>query len=265
MPATLGLLAVIVLCPEGPASAPLPTIASQDVRGVVQTSDGSPIVGAVVTLVDVDPRASMRAATRESRETTTDATGAFTLADGTLPVRLQVTARGFAPGLVTVTATPVTIVLVPAALTESVIVTADRLPAWRDPTAGATVFGAVDLERIPALTLDEALRSVSGFSLFRRSPARAGNPTTHGVTMRGLSASGASRGLVLLDGVPLNDGFGGWVTWTRLPSGAIARVDLERGGSSDTYGSDALGGVLRISTPVTRRRDATFGRVRPSR
>ena len=68
--------------------------------------------------------------------------------------------------------------------------------------------------------------------------------------MRGLSASGSSRGLVLLDGVPLNDGFGGWVTWTRVPSDAICAVDVERGAEGDVVGSDALGGVIRIVTPA---------------
>jgi outer membrane cobalamin receptor len=110
---------------------------------------------------------------------------------------------------------------------------------------------------MPAVTPDEVLRSVSGFSLFRRSPSRASNPTTHGVTLRGLSASGASRGLVLLDGVPLNEGFGGWVTWTRLPTDALDSVRVNRGAGGDTYGSDALGGVISLETPSTKRRQTS--------
>jgi outer membrane receptor protein involved in Fe transport len=137
-------------------------------------------------------------------------------------------------------------------MAESVVVPADRAPVWRDAAAGTTVLGREDLQRVPALTLDEAARVVSGFSLFRRSSARQANPTTHGVTMRGLSASGASRGLVLMDGIPLNDGFGGWVTWTRVPPLAIDRVDLTRGAAGDVFGSDAVGGVIRV-VPETGR------------
>ena len=59
--------------------------------------------------------------------------------------------------------------------------------------------------------LDDQLKTVPGFSLFRRTSSRVANPTTQGLTMRGLSASGASRGLVLVDGIPLNDAFGGWL------------------------------------------------------
>ena len=56
-----------------------------------------------------------------------------------------------------------------------------------------------------------------GFSLFRRSGSRYANPTSQGVSLRGLGASGARRALVLVDGLPLNDPFGGWVYWARVP------------------------------------------------
>ena len=96
--------------------------------------------------------------------------------------------------------------------------------------------------------LDDQLRSVPGFSLFRRTSSRVANPTTQGVTLRGMSASGASRTLVLADGVPLNDPFGAWVYWDRVPVAALQRVDVIRGGSSDLHGNDALGGVIRLTT-----------------
>jgi outer membrane receptor protein involved in Fe transport len=206
--------------------------------GTVKSIDGAPVPGARVVLIS---------ATR--LETTTDAGGAFRFDEAVLPADLEVTAPGFASMRRHVTGSPIHIVIAPASIAESVLVTADRPPAWREPASGATVLSGEDLDLIPAATADEALRVVSGFSLFRRSSSRASNPTTHGVTLRGLSASGASRGLVLLDGVPMNDGFGGWVTWTRLPADAIDRVDVERGAEGDAFGSDALGGVIRIVTP----------------
>ncbi len=129
---------------------------------------------------------------------------------------------------------------VPPVVAVSVIVTAPRAPS------GQTVLDAETLGALAGVALDEKLRTVAGFSLFRRSSSRATNPTTHGVTMRGLSASGASRGLVLLEGIPLNDGFGAWVTWTRVPGAALDRVDVQPGPSADLFGSDALGGVVRL-------------------
>jgi outer membrane receptor protein involved in Fe transport len=70
--------------------------------------------------------------------------------------------------------------------------------------------------------------------------------------LRGTGASGASRALVLNDGVPLNDPFGGWVYWGRVPRMEVERVEVLRGGASALYGSGALGGVVNIMTRRVR-------------
>ena len=207
------------------------------VAGTVTSVDGAPVAGARVVAVN--------AATVEV--VTTDAKGAFTLTTVDVPFDLEVSAPGFATVRVNVTAAPVAIVLSPAGVTASVIVTGGAgYGTLRAADTGDTILSSSDVRSLPGETLDESLKVMAGFSLFRRSSSRASNPTTHGVTMRGLSASGASRGLVLFDGVPLNDGFGGWVTWTRLPADALGGVSLRRGAEGDAYGSDALGGLVRV-------------------
>jgi outer membrane receptor protein involved in Fe transport len=108
------------------------------------------------------------------------------------------------------------------------------------------VLSAQELAASAAPTVDDALRQVPGFSLFRRSGSRYANPTTQGVSLRGLGASGASRALVLVDGIPLNDPFGGWIAWGRVPRAALARIEVLRGAGSDLYGSSALGGVVQL-------------------
>ena len=80
-----------------------------------------------------------------------------------------------------------------------------------------TVFSYEDLLESPALVLDDELRRVPGFSLFRRSSSLVAHPTAQGVSLRGIGPSGASRSLVLWDGIPLNDPFGNWIYWNRLP------------------------------------------------
>jgi outer membrane receptor protein involved in Fe transport len=130
---------------------------------------------------------------------------------------------------------------------ERVSVTATRTETRLDDTpASSLVLNAEDVAATPALTLDDLLRQVPGFGLFRRSGSRTANPTAQGVSLRGLGASGASRTLVLEDGLPLNDPFGGWVYWGRVPRAAVASVEVVRGGASDLYGSDALGGVIQL-------------------
>ncbi|MDP3069256.1 MAG: TonB-dependent receptor [Opitutaceae bacterium] len=132
------------------------------------------------------------------------------------------------------------------------VVSAARLPQAPEHVA-ATVrqIEREALQAAPTATLDGALRAIPGFSLFRRSDSFTANPTAQGVSLRGLGPSGASRSLVLLDGVPLNDPFGGWVAWSKVPREGLARVEIVPGGGATAWGNAALGGVVQLlTTPV---------------
>ena len=64
--------------------------------------------------------------------------------------------------------------------------------------------------------------------------------------------------------MPLNDPFGGWVYWSRLPQAAIDRVEIVRGAASDLYGADAVGGVIQVVPADVRRTrapDVARGRI----
>lgn len=111
-----------------------------------------------------------------------------------------------------------------------------------------TTFTPKQIQQAGAQTVDDLLRQVPGFSNFRRSSSIVANPTAQGVSLRGAGASGASRTLVLADGIPLNDQFGGWVYWDRIPREAIQSIEVERGGASHLYGSDALSGIISLNT-----------------
>ena len=49
------------------------------------------------------------------------------------------------------------------------------------------------------------------------------------MSLRGIGPSGVSRTLVLIDGVPFNDPFGGWVYWTRVPLESVDRIEVVDG------------------------------------
>ena len=218
------------------------------VTGKVRTSDDVAVPNAALIVIQGD-----RVLTAVTNER-----GEFELTGVTLPATVEVRASGFGTVREQLAASPATITLRPSVIRESIVVEGTASSeAWRRAPTGTTVLTSSTLAMIPAVTLDEALRVVSGFSLFRRSTSRASNPTTHGITMRGLSASGASRGLVLLDGVPLTEGFGSWVTWTRLPALALDTVEIDRGAHGATFGSDALGGVLTLSSNLPKARTGT--------
>ncbi len=130
-----------------------------------------------------------------------------------------------------------------------VVVTAQLPPAAGDP---AFSIVTVDPQVLKVNSrLDDALASVPGFSLFRRTSSLGANPTTQGVSVREIAGSGASRALVTLDGVPQNDPFGGWVIWTGLPPETIAAATVVRGAGSGPYGSGALTGVVMLMSPAT--------------
>lgn len=133
------------------------------------------------------------------------------------------------------------------AIREEVVITATRTETRLEETPASIVT----LEREEVKTnaspvIDDILRQTVGFSLFRRSNSRNANPTTQGASFRGVGSSGASRSLVLLEGIPLNDPFGGWILWNRVPTVAIERVEVLRGGASSLYGSSALSGTINI-------------------
>lgn len=112
--------------------------------------------------------------------------------------------------------------------------------------ANVSVLNAQTLRTLPGVNVDDRLRIVPGFSLFRRSSSLVANPTTQGVSLRGIGSSGASRTLILWDGIPLNDPFGGWVYWTRVSSEEIDRVEVSRGAAVSAFGDRALGGVVSL-------------------
>jgi outer membrane receptor protein involved in Fe transport len=135
----------------------------------------------------------------------------------------------------------------PLSVQQSVTVTADRgLAGVTDSATSVAVLSQQQLTNEPGLTLDDRLHSVAGFQLFRRTSSWTANPTTEGLSLRGLGSTAASRTLVVSDQVPLNDPFGGWVHWDEIPSLAIDQVQLLRGGAADLYGSSAIGGVVDV-------------------
>ena len=171
--------------------------------------------------------------------------------DETGDVLLTATAPGFALASVALEggASTAQIMLRPTPLYDEVQVTSSRSRmAQADPNVTMTVFSSSTLQTRAALTIDDALKMVPGFTLNRRSSSRVSNPGAQSMTLRGIGGSDASRSLVLADGVPLNDGFAGWVYWDKVPQSAIDRIEVLRGGGSDLYGADAVGGVVQILT-----------------
>jgi outer membrane receptor protein involved in Fe transport len=225
-------LGLLLCAPAGFGQTTAPQQQPGTIRGVVVDATGNPVPGAQITSGSGDLLA------------TSSPDGTFTLPAGTGTVAIQ--ASHFAPASVTV-AGQMTLRIQLEQPFENVTVTAYRSPlSSLDSPASTRVMTAEALRHAASLPLDDKLRTVPGFELFRRSSSLVANPTSQGVSLRGLGSTSASRSLVVFDEVPLNDPYGGWIHWEELPQLDIQSVEVVRGGASDLYGSSAIGGVISV-------------------
>jgi outer membrane receptor protein involved in Fe transport len=218
--------------------------AASSVSGVVRDSTGGAVAGASVVV---------RSASGSEQRVTTGPDGRFTVDTAeTGELTVVVRAGGFAEQIEHVPAAhtgDLDVLLVPATLLETVTVTPTRTEQrLGDTPASVDVVTSRDISASPALVADDVLRQVPSFSLFRRTSSLVAQPTTQGVSLRGIGPSGQSRTLVLLDGIPFNDPFGGWVYWTRVPLESVDRIEMTDGPTSSLYGNYAMGGVINIIT-----------------
>ncbi|MXW66074.1 MAG: TonB-dependent receptor [Gemmatimonadales bacterium] len=137
--------------------------------------------------------------------------------------------------------------------------------ALRAPTSvgeipvNVTTVTREELRLSAAQTLQDVLQEVPGLNF--RFPFQAGvaHPSWQAVTLRGLGGTAASRTLVLVDGVPLNDPYFGWVRWSQVPVEVIERIEIVRGGATVSWGSQSLAGVVHVITRSPRAGGFTAG------
>jgi len=221
--------------------------AQTGVSGVVTDSSGGVVAGAAVIA---------RGPTGSEQQTVTGPDGRFSFGSVPSGATIVVRASGFAEKTSPASAS-VELELAPATLFESVSVTPTRTEQrLADVPANVSVISKEQFRRSPAVVADDVLRQAPTFSLFRRTSSLSSHPTAQGVSLRGIGPSGVSRSLVLIDGIPFNNPFGGWVYWTRVPMENIDRVELVEGSGSSLYGNYAMGGVINIQSTRPRRRTA---------
>ena len=124
------------------------------------------------------------------------------------------------------------------------IATGSAQPISRAP-AVATVITAKDIKEIGATDIDEALETVPGLHVSRGA---AGYLPIY--TFRGIYTSANPQVLMLVNGISINNLFGGdrGRVWGGMPVEAISRIEVIRGPGSAVYGADAFAGVINIIT-----------------
>ena len=136
--------------------------------------------------------------------------------------------------------------LLAIAAPEEIVVTGRGLD--RDESGNATVIERDRLTNRANRSLDNILGDVGGVQGFRRSDARSAHPTSQSITMRGLGGNASSRALLVLDGVPQADPFGGWVAVPAISADRLGSVRVTRGGGSAIWGSGALAGTVELDS-----------------
>jgi outer membrane receptor protein involved in Fe transport len=137
--------------------------------------------------------------------------------------------------------------LPPAPPAVAIVVTGTALPEAKAERAYAVErIGRREIEQAPSHEIDQLLKDVPGVQLFRRSDARSGHPTSQGVTLRALGGNASSRALLVLDGVPQADPFGGWVNWPAYDPADLRQIRVVRGGGSVANGPGALAGTIEM-------------------
>ncbi|HUO68330.1 MAG TPA: TonB-dependent receptor [Gammaproteobacteria bacterium] len=120
-----------------------------------------------------------------------------------------------------------------------------------DVPASVSVIDARAIDDDPTQSLDRVLSRVPSIDLPNIASNQA-HPTAASVAMRGL---GGIRALVMLDDVPINDAFFGYVQWSRVPLENIDRIEVVRGGGAALWGNYAAGGVINILTRAPQKDD----------
>lgn len=127
-----------------------------------------------------------------------------------------------------------------------IVVVATGFAQPRDITGQAiTVVSREDLDRMQAVNLSDALRTLPGASVAQRGPAG-------GQTSLFLRGGNSSQTLVLIDGVRINDPSSpnAAVDFGSLLTGNADRIEVLRGANSVVWGSQAMGGVVNIESAL---------------
>lgn len=225
-------------------SASRASAADASLAGRVVDQLGAPIAGATVTLQrDGQPIS----------DATSDARGEFvftTIRDGRY--QIEAVAAGFEPRtsdalFVAGRRASVELALQIGTVAQHVVVTAaaDSVPQAQIG-APVTVIDASLLDALGNSDLLEPLRTIPGAAIVQNG----GRGGTASLFVRGGSSNFTK---VLLDGVPAND-IGGAYDFGDLATTGVERVEMLRGSNSVLYGTDALTGVVNITTRRGRTR-----------
>jgi vitamin B12 transporter len=125
---------------------------------------------------------------------------------------------------------------------QDIVVIAARVPLYPEQT-GAAISAVPLINQLQTNIASDLLRLTPGLSVGRTGPV--GSLTQ--VRIRGAEAN---HTLVFIDGVEANDPAAGEFDFSGLSAAGAARIDILRGPQSALWGTEALGGVISLTTRI---------------
>jgi iron complex outermembrane receptor protein len=231
-------------------------ITVQAVTAVVAEAQGTTLQGVVTASETQRPIAGARVAVgKPARVAITDENGRFAihgLAQKSYAVSISALGRTSLEKTVDLTsgqASDLNAELQPGSLMlSSVVVSATRLPTEaRRVAATINVLSPEQVRTTPAREAQDMLREIPGVELPRTSSQVGGSAQI--VSIRGVDEG---RTVVTFDGVPINDAWGEWIDWSKVPKALVDHVEVVEGGTSNLYGNGAMGGAISFfSRPIS--------------
>ncbi|MDB4913305.1 MAG: TonB-dependent receptor [Gemmatimonadetes bacterium] len=138
-------------------------------------------------------------------------------------------------------------------LLSGMVVSATRTQVDAGKVASTVnVLTPEQVRQSPARESQDMLREIPSVELPRTSSLVGGSAQI--VSIRGVDEG---RTAVLFDGIPVNDAWGEWIDWGRVPKSMVERVEVVEGGTSSLYGNGAMGGVISFFSHPMAPGDAT--------
>jgi outer membrane receptor protein involved in Fe transport len=222
------------------ASASSAVAQTGTIRGTVTRADTHrPIMGARVSIMNPERVAiSDERGTFVLRDVPTGTFSVFTTAVGKKPDSSAVSVAGNRDATLNIGLKDGSLLL------SSVVVSATRSPVEANKVASTVnVLSPEAVRQSPARESQDLLREISAVELPRTSSLVGG--TAQIVSIRGVDEG---RTAVLADGIPVNDAWGEWIDWGRIPKALLDRVEVVEGGTSNLYGNGAMGGAISFFT-----------------
>ena len=127
---------------------------------------------------------------------------------------------------------------------DEIVVTASGIEQPRDEVGQAiTIIDAATIEKRQTVDVVDLLATTPGVRFSRTGSTGS----VAGISLRGAETT---QTLVLIDGVKVNDpsGIGDAYDFGHLLTGNISRIEILRGSNSVVHGSQAIGGVVSLTT-----------------